>query len=270
MTYLYLLRDLKRNTELLILAEFMHNPSTRRRDIAERLGITEQAISQYISELEDEGLLTTSQRHPKPTKRGMQLLQERFVRLNEEIESILRRIQIIDTCIAIAGEDIRAKSRVGLIMKDGRLVAITNTDTSSIGTARNSAIRGEDILIGNLSGVVDLELGEILALEIPPETAGGSRSVDFTLARKAITGFAYDEIAVGDLIGEVVAEKLDLKPTIVHSPATSCVNALSKGLNVIYLGTRESVVDVIRNIDQLRDTTGFAISYRRMSVGLKR
>ena len=266
----YRLRDLKRNTELLILAEFLKDPSVRRRDIAERLGVTEQAVSQYISDLQKERLLTEVQDHLKPSRKGVQLLQERFVQLNDEIKAILRKIQVMDTCVAVAAGPIKAKDKVGLVMKEGRLVALPNRSAESTGIARNSAEKGDEVLLGNLEGVVELDLGELLMLQVPPETSGGSRITDFALAARAIKGFDYGEIAVGDLVGEVVAKRLHLSPSLLHAPVQASMNALSKGIDVLFIGSHDSTEELIASIERLKNQTGYAISYKLAYIGKER
>jgi putative transcriptional regulator len=266
----YLLRDMKRNTELLILAEFLKDPSVKRKDIAERLGVTEQAISQYIGELEREHLLTTVQGRLKPSRKGVQLLQERFLQLNDEIKGILRQIQVIDTCVALAAGPIRAKDRVGLVMREGRLVALPNKSAGSSGIARNSADKGDEVMVGGLEGVVELDLGELLILQVPSEASGGSKKADLSLATKAMKGFHYDEVAVGDLVGEVVAKRLHLSPTLMHAPVEATMNALSKGLDVLFLGTHDSTEEVNALIERLKSQSGYAISFKLAYIGKER
>lgn len=265
----YLLRDLKRNTELLILAEFLRDPSVKRKEIAERLGVTEQAVSQYVADLEKEQLISTSHGRQKPTRRGVQLLQERFIQLNDEIKMILRQIQVIDTCVAMAGAQIRAKDKVGLVMREGRLVALPNRAAESAGIARIDAEKGDEVLVGNLEGVVELDLGDLLVLQAPPEGSGGSRNADLALATGAMKGFHYDEVAAGDLIGEVVAKKLHLAPTLLHAPVQATMNALSKGLDVVFVGTHDSTDELMNSVERLKNQTGYAISYRLAFIGKK-
>jgi putative transcriptional regulator len=262
----YHLRDLKRNTELLILAEYMRDPSVKRKDIAERLGVTEQAVSQYVNELESESLLAKSREHPKPTRKGIQLLQERFFQLNEEIKGILRQIQVIDACVAIATAPIKTGEKVGLAMKGGRLVAMPKKRASSMGVAKSDARAGEELLVGNLEGVVEMELGELTVIQLPPESSGGSRNVDLALASKSVGNLAGREVAAGDIVGEVVAGRMKLKTTIVHAPVQSSLNALSKGIGVVFLGTHESSEEMIRAIERLKAQTGYSISFKVVDV----
>ena len=45
------LRDLKKNTELLILVRILEDPTIKMREVSSDLGITVQAVSQYLSGL---------------------------------------------------------------------------------------------------------------------------------------------------------------------------------------------------------------------------
>lgn len=266
----YLLRDLKKNTELLILSELLRNPSIRRRELAEKFGVTEQAISQYVSELEKEKLISQSNGVMKPTRKGRQLLQERFFGLKEEIGDILRQLHLIDTCLAIAGGKIRAKDKVGLIMRDGKLFAYPNIDSSSTGIAKNDADKDEELFVGSLEGVVDLDLGDLIALQLPSEALGGSRNIDIKRAKNIVAEFRFDEIAAGDLIGEIAAAKLNRKPSIIHAPVQASIRALSKGLNVLFLGSRDSVLEISKELDRLKLDSGYDIERRIIDIRKKR
>jgi predicted transcriptional regulator len=153
-------------------------------------------------------------------------------------------------------------------MEDGRLVAIPGKRSASMGTARTDAKAGEEIMIGNLEGVVEMELGSLLMLQLPSEGSGGSRSIDVSLASKAVKSSMKGEVAVGDIIGEVAAGKLRLKPTLVHAPVEASLNALSKGVNVIFLGAHESSEEMVRAVERLKEQTGYSIHYRIVDVGI--
>lgn len=263
----YLLRDLKGNTELLILAEFMKNPGAKRREIADRLDVTEQAVSQYILRLESLGLIAEEKSLMKLTRKGVQFLQERFSRLNEEIKGILREIRVIDSCFAIAGANIHAGQRVGLVMKNGRLVALPKIQAGSSGIAKNDSREGEEVIVGDLSGIVEMTLGELLILQLPPGISGGSRKLDLSKARKIIRRFKCEQIAAGDLIGEIAIRKLGLRPTIIHAPVEASIDALSKGVNVLFVGTRESTEKMLESVEELRKRTGYTIGFKLYDIG---
>ena len=262
----YLLRDLKSNTELLLLSEFMRNPSVKRKDVAQRLGITEQAISQYISGLESRGLIKETNGLPRPTRKGVQLLQERLTELNEEIRDILRQIRVIDSCVALAGSRIKANQKVGLVMRNGRLIALPSVRAASTGTAMADANKDEEVLVGSLQGVVEMNLGELLILQAPSASSGGSRKIDRRVVGGMIGEFKCDQVVAGDITGEVVSRKVGITPTIIHAPVQSALSALSKGLNVLFIGTRESVDDMLESVEELKKRTGYSIKFRIVDI----
>jgi len=264
----YLLRDLKKNTELVILSELLRNPSIRRKDLADRLGVTEQAVSQYFSSLEEQRLITSSGRgNLKPTVKGRQMLQEGLYGLRDEIDGILREIELIDTCLAIADAPIKARDEVGLVMKGGKLYAVPGMPAASKGIARNDAVEGSELLVSNLEGVVELELGRLLALQLPSESSGGSKVADIEHGKSLVRDFRYDLSVAGDLIGEIVAHRIGLyDKLVVHAPVESAISALSKGLNVIYLGTRESISGIATAVDRLNAESGYEFDYKIVNV----
>lgn len=265
----YLLRDLKKNTELVILSELLRNPSIRRKELADRLGVTEQAVSQYFIALESERLITPTRGSLRPTVKGRQMLQEGLFGLRDEIDGILREIELIDTCLAIADAPIRAKDAVGLLMRGGKLYAVPGIPATSRGIARNDAEEGSEVLVGNLEGVVELELGKLLALQLPSESSGGSKIVDVGRGRSLIGDFQHDLSVAGDLIGEIVAHRMGLdEGLVIHAPVESALNALSKGLNVLFLGTRESITGITSAIDRLKIESGYEFDYKILNVGV--
>jgi len=253
------LRDLKRNTELLILVEVVESPSAKLKDIAENLGITVQAVSQYIAAMKKEGLVKGTGGRLKPTRRGMQILQEHFTGLKVEVDGILRRIRVVDTCVAIAGADVKKGSEIGLVMEDGMLMAYPGRSSPSAGTALEEAREGDDLLVGKLEGIVDLRLGQLLLLEVPSEHEGGSKSSDVARARERIEQLSPGLLVAGDLAGASLLSKATEELFTIHAPVESAMSALSKGVDVVYCGTRESVDRMAQAVTELKRQTGYEI-----------
>lgn len=253
------LRDLKRNTEMLILVEIVESPAAKLKDISNSLGITVQAVSQYIAAMKKEGLVKGTGGKLKPTRRGMQILQEHFTGLKEEVDGILRRIRVVDTCVAIAGADVRRGSEVGLAMEDGMLMAYPGKDSPSTGTAMEDAREGDDVLVGRLEGIVDLRLGQLLLLEVPSEQEGGSKSSDVSRARDRIDKLSPGLLVAADLAGASLLSKATEELFTIHAPVESAMSALSKGVDVVYCGTRESVDRMAQAVSELKRQTGYEI-----------
>jgi putative transcriptional regulator len=256
------LRDLKRNTELLILVHILESPSPRLKDIADKLGITVQAVSQYVAAMRREALLREYSGKLRPTRKGMQLLQEHFGKLKEEIDAVLRRIRVIDRCVAIAGKRIEKGEKVGLIMEDGILMAFPNQKSASTGRAIEGADDGDDVLVGELEGIVDLELGKLLVLEAPSEVDGGSKSANVVRARDKVEEFSPGLLVAGDPVGAALLMKASGEMFTIHAPIESSMSALSKGVDVVFCGTHESVDLLLQAINDLKKTSGYEIKCR--------
>jgi putative transcriptional regulator len=256
------LRNLKRNTELLILVELLQSPSLRLKDIAGRLHITVQAVSQYIAEMKKAGLLRDQDGNLRPTRKGMQITQEHFTGLKDQVDSILRRISAIDTCVAIAGNKVKKGQPVGLVMVDGMLMAYPDQKASSTGKALESAEEGDDILVGRLEGIVDLELGKLLLIEAPSELDGGSKAANINRVGEKIDKFSPGLLAAGDAVGAALLMKAIRKPFTVHAPVESSMSALCKGVDVAFCGTRDSINKLLRAVIELKRSSEYEIEWR--------
>jgi putative transcriptional regulator len=256
------LRDLKRNTELLILVHILESPSPRMKDIADQLGITVQAVSQYVAAMRKEGLLREYSGKLRPTRSGMQLLQEHFGKLKEEVDAVLRRIRVIDRCVAIAGKRVEKGAKVGLIMEDGMLMAFPGQKSSSTGRALEAAEEGDDVLVSELEGIVDLELGKLLVIEAPSEVDGGSKSANVERVTNKVDEFSPGLLVAGDPVGAALLMKASGEMFTVHAPIESSMSALSKGVDVVFCGTHESVDLLLQAVNDLKKSSGYEIKSR--------
>jgi len=256
------LRDLKKNTELLILVELLQAPTARLKDIAEKLGVTVQAVSQYIAVMKKEGLLKERAGLYRATRKGMQILQEHFSSIKTDVDTILRRISVIDRCVAIAGSSIQKGQNVGLVMEDGLLFAFPGQSSSSTGIALEPAAEGDDLLVGNLEGILELELGKLLLLELPSSQDGGAKTANVDLAKERIEEWSPGLLAAGDPSGAALLMKASGEMLTIHAPIESSMSALSKGVDVVFCGTRESIESMLESVSELKRETGYEIGWR--------
>jgi predicted transcriptional regulator len=256
------LRDLKRNTELLILVEVLKSPSIRMKEIANRLHVTVQAVSQYISSMKREGLLKEQRGILRPTRKGMQIAQEHFTSLKEQVDAVLRRISVIDRCVAIAGKKIRKDQSVGLIMEDGMLMAFPDREAASTGKAIEDADEGDDVLVNQLEGIVDLELGKLLIVETPSEESGGSKIASVDRVRDKIEELSPGLLVAGDATGAALLMKTSGEFFTIHAPVESSMSALSKGVDVVFCGTRDSVDQILAAVSDLKRESSYEIKWK--------
>ena len=256
------LRDLKRNTELLILIEVIDSPTVRLKDIADKLDITVQAVSQYFGAMKKEGLVKEQRGSIRPTRKGMQLLQEHFTTLKQDVDDVLRRISVIDTCVAIAGAKVDDGQPVGLVMEDGLLMAYPGRKESSMGVAKEAASEGDDVLVGELEGIVDMDLGELLLVEAPSEFEGGSKGVDVPKIAEKIESFSPGLLVAGDPVGSSLLMKTSGELFTIHAPVEATMSALSKGVDVAFCGTKESTDRIIEAVDALKAGSGYEVKWK--------
>ena len=260
------LRDLKKNTELLILVRMLEEPTVKLRDVSEDLGITVQAVGQYVSEMRRAGLVKELRGKMRPTRKGMQILQEHFNTLKNEVDAILRRIMVVDSCTAIAGKAIRKGDKIGLMMEDGMLMAYPNKKSSSKGVAMESASVGDDILVGHLEGIVDMTLGSLLIIEAPSERNGGSKKANIERARARIESMSPGLLVAGDPVGSALLAKATPEYFAIHAPVESAMSALTRGVDVVYCGTHDSMDLMLRAVSALKKETGYDIEYTSVRV----
>lgn len=253
---------MRRNTELLILVELIRSPSTRLREVGDSLGITVQAVSQYIAAMRKDGLVREQKGVLRPTRKGMQLLQEQFSRLKQDVDQILRSISVVDKCVAVAGSRIEKGKPVGLVMEDGMMMAYDGAESSSSGVALEDAEEGDDVLVGSLEGIIDMELGKLLLLEAPSELDGGSKAANTEQARQKVEDFSPGLLVAGDVVGAALLMKASEEMVTIHAPVESSMSALSKGVDVVYCGTRESTELMVEAISRLKAETGYDIQWR--------
>ncbi|MDH3365182.1 MAG: hypothetical protein OEM29_04160 [Thermoplasmata archaeon] len=260
------LRDLKKNTELLILIRVLEDPTVKLRDVSEDLGITVQAVSQYLSGMRREKIVKEQKGRLRPTRKGMQILQEHFSKLKDEVDTILRRIMVVDTCIAIAGKEVKKGDKVGLVMEDGMLMAYPDEKSSSRGVAMEPASIGDDILVGRLEGIVDMKLGSLVIIETPSELDGGSKKADVERARQKIDTASPGLLVAGDLVGSALLSKVTPEYFAIHAPVESAMSALTRGVDVVFCGTHESVDQMSHAIAALRKETGYSVRWTSVKV----
>ncbi len=167
-----ILRDKSKITKLLILLEIAKG-RRKLREIAESIDVTVQAVSEYMKELEREGLVHNWKIRP----RGFAFISSAIEEIGEFVHTASDLIKKERVTEAIAGEPIKKGERVGLFMKNGYLWAYKK-DSSSTGIALNDAEPMQDVGVSSLQGIIEFERGKVKVYGMPSIECGGSRAVD--------------------------------------------------------------------------------------------
>ena len=261
-----LLRDLRETTKLLILLELVKREHSKLRTLAERFGMTVQGISDYLKTMTTEGLVHNVGGMHKPTKEGVQFLHDRFSELRRFIESSAKDLAIIDVCWAIAASDIRKGQKVGLIMENGYLKAHPGRSSSSTGRALFGSKKGQDIAITELDGITRLNPGKIVFGKIPGIGRKGSRGANLSKLKRLMSGENPDLIAVSGASGRALAGRAGLKPDVEFAPLQASIEAVEKGLSVLYLCTEEHCNEAISHIMERNANSEDKIAFEVISL----
>lgn len=244
-------------THFQILSEISkQDPHLKQKDLAETLGITIQAVSENIKTLIELGYITSKDgRSPyKITQSGIDKVKRDAVSLRKYSDSVLETMNHYKTIWpAIASEDLKKDDTVGLYMEEGILYA-HNKEENATGLVLEDTEAGSDVALTNLTGLIDMTVGEATVINVPTIKEGGSKSADLELIKNvyengAKNGEKIDKVAVAGTISRVIAEKLGLTIDIQFAAPQATANAARKGLNVLALCVGDMTKSFVRELE---------------------
>jgi len=244
--------DSKRTaTRYQILVEIAERqPAVNQQEIADAIGITAQAVSDYLQDLIEQSYVRKHGRgRYEVTKEGVDWLITRTDDLRQFVEHVSEDvIGEVEVETAIASTDVQDGETVTVTMRDGALHAVAGDTGGATAVAVTDAVAGQDVGITDFEGVVDYELGTVTAVSIPQVNDGGSRAVD----TDRVTGLAsdHDLVAVAGTEGLATAKAAGLDPDIRFGSAVAVQEAATKGLDVLLLAVQDTLS---RHTDKLRD-----------------
>jgi putative transcriptional regulator len=244
-----ILRSKREATRFQILVEIAeHQPAVRQQEIAGKLGVTPQAISEYIRELVDEGFVTAHGRgRYEVTKSGV----EWVLRHAEALESYARHvtrdiIQQVAVWTAIAEDDIRKGDTVGVFMQKGWLYA-TEREQSAMGVATMDARPGEDLGVARLNGIIEHKEGAVHVCKVPRVERGGSRMVDLDLLRDVVQD--AEVVAAVGLESYVALKKAGIEQDMFFGAREGVIEAAFHGLECAILIVDEEFTDFLKRLE---------------------
>ena len=246
-----ILRSKREVSRLQILVEIAeHQPAVRQQEIAEKLGVTPQAISEYIRELVDEGMVDASGRgNYEVTKSGIEWVLENAESLESYARHIRRDIiQQVSVWTAIAAENLKTGDEVGVYMKDGFLYAAKKASAAT-GTAVADARKDEDVGIAKLNGIIEHHEGVVHVCKVPRIQHGGSRKVRrdrlLEVTRKAgIVG------AVG-LEAYIALKSAGRKPDMFFGAREGVIEAAFHGIDCAIVVVDEEFTDFLKRLESV-------------------
>ena len=225
------LRNKNLATRFQIMVEIAaKQPFIQQKDIAKRIGVTSQAVSEYINAIEKDGWLSSDGRSRyRITKEGVNWLLKALRELQEYAAEAERTLTNIVTWAAIADTNINKGQTVGLEMKAGLLVATKYTGKGARGTATANAPKGEDVGVTDIEDIVALKLGKVTVIEVPDIQSGGSTKVNQHKIQSELSKIEF----VGTLGIEALISlrRLNIKPDYVYGVTQAAIEAARSGLS---------------------------------------
>lgn len=252
--------------KFMILIEVATGDYYNLNQIGEKIGITKQGVYEYLKKMREEGLIDIIEGKYKATFKGIETL---FSYLNE-IDAYLKnkkdKLNLIEGCSAIAGEDIKKDDKVSIFMENGYLYAYKSRKANATANAMEDARKGEDVLIKNIRGIINLQIGKIFLFSLPSANKGGAKKIDTKKLREKIEEIKADRIGIMDVIGKVAIEKAGLKYDIEFSPAQAAIEGVKRGLNIALLGEEKEVRRAIMKIEEYNANSIENIEYEVIKI----
>ena len=244
-------------THFQILSEISkQDPHLKQKDLADKLGITVQAVSENIKTLTELGLITSKDgRSPyKITQAGIEKVKKDAINLRKYSDSVLETMNHYKTTWpAITLEDVKKDQIVGLFMDDGVLYAHVGEENAA-GIVLEDAEANTDVALTNLTGIIDLTVGEVIVINVPTIKDGGSRACDLNLIKRIYeqgtnTGKKIDKVAISGTVARAVAMKLEIPIDIQFAAPQATANAARKGLNILAICVGDMSKAFIRELE---------------------
>jgi putative transcriptional regulator len=244
------LRNKRNATRYQILVQIAERqPAVSQQEIADAIGITSQAVSNYLQELVDKDHVEKHGRgRYKVTKEGVDWLISRTDSLRTFLDHVSENvIGQVEVESALATADIQEGNHVSLSMRDGYLRATPGDAGSATAVAITDAEAGREVGVTDFEGVVDYDLGTVTVISVPTVRNGGSSRINTEEVRNY---FADNELlAVSGTESLAVAHTAGLEPDIEFASAEAVREAATKGLDVLLLavtGTLSAHTDTLR------------------------
>jgi len=244
------LQSKRESSRFQILVEIAaHQPSLRQKEVAEHLGVTTQAISDYVRELVAEGLVTTDgPTRYRITKEGVEWLLESTAELKKYATMVMEEvIEHVSVWTALAEVDLVKDERVSLEMRGGLLYANKKEGIDATGITISDASAGEDLGVSDLKGLIQLEEGKIVVCKVPRVQAGGTRKINRDLLKSKIS---EDKMICALGIEALVAlRKVGREPDVMFGAKEAAVEAAYHGVSSVIVSVDEQIPSLLERLE---------------------
>lgn len=244
-----ILRSKRETTRFQVLVEVAeHQPSIRQQEIAEKLTVTPQAISEYVRDLADDGFISAEGRgRYYVTHKGVEWILNNAELLETYARHVRRDIihQIV-TWAAIADCDLKKGDAVGVYMKGGWLYA-GKEPQSAMGMVAADANRGDDVGIAKLAGIIDHTEGKVEVVKVPRIEKGGSKTISIPKLLDLIK--STELVAAVGLESYLAIKNAGIKPDMYFGAREGTIEAAFHGMHCLILIVDEEFTDFLKRLE---------------------
>jgi len=244
------LADKRTATRFRILVEIAdRQPAVSQGEIADAVGVTSQAVSEYIRELVEDDLVTKEGARGTASRRRAWTGCSAPRRTSAGTPTGSPR-----TCSARSRRTppspprpstpaTRSLSRCGTASSTPR-----RAGGAATGVATTDAAADEEVGVTGFEGIIDLDPGEVTVYQVPSVRSGGSDVVDTERLRAAV---ADADIVLAAGVEVVVAlRRVDTEPGVTFAAGEVAAEAASRGQRVVVVAVADQLGRVT---DPLRD-----------------
>jgi putative transcriptional regulator len=245
-----ILQNKNSSTRFQILVEIASSgPDIQQKSIALKLGVTPQAISDYIHQLlVDELIISTGRSHYKVSTKGVDWMLKILREIKEYSSLVEQAVTNITIFAAMAENDIKKGQTVGLKMKNGILFATLDTTVGATGIAVSGVRAGEDLDVSHIQGLVQLIRGKITILQVPVVQKGGSRQVNIKLLKDHVADI--QNIGAIGIESLAALKRLGIEPRYLYGVIEAAIEAVQCGLPFIIICTDDAVYSVLKKFKE--------------------
>jgi putative transcriptional regulator len=229
-------------TKFQVLIEIAaHQPNVKQKEIATKIGITPQAVSEYIKDLVTDGLIITEGRvRYRITKEGVEWVLENAIEMKKYALFVMEDIiSHVSTWTAITTEEVKEGQQVYLKMEKGLLYVSRTENTGASGIVISDALVGEDVGVTSLQGLIDMENATITICKVPRVGRGGSRKVELERLKMLANSKPY--IAAIGVEALIALRKIGVIPNVMFGTNESVIEAAYHGLSSLVVSVDEQV-----------------------------
>ncbi len=246
----FLLQSKRDATKFQILVEVAsHQPNVRQSEIAHTLGITPQAVSEYLKELANQGFVYSDGRvRYKATTKGVEWITENAFALRRYARFILEEVvSQVAVWTAIADEPLQAGTRIYLYMRDGLLYASAKHETGATGKVISDVQKGRDVGVTDLKGIIDLPDVRIVIGKVPRVHRGGSTAVNYQMLKKLVEVDRF--IAVIGVEALTALKNIGIDADVMFGAKEAVVEAAWHGVSSFVLSVDDELPSLLKRLE---------------------